>query len=428
MARVPEIPKNFVTNPIWTQDLRKLISGWQGSPPTFQNGLHNPLPPLRTDPSMDARLIKTALILTTFSSLGATHRTPNFVVDAPTAEIAEQAAITAERCREEIAIDWLGKPLPRWYKPCPIKVKVGQIGAGGATTFSFDRGEVFGWKMTVQGTVERILDSVIPHEVSHTIFACHFRRPLPRWADEGAATLVEHESEQRRQRLLLKQVMQSNRRIPLRDLLGMKEYPRDMQNVLALYAEGYSLADFLVQAGGKVRYLQFLDDAHHHGWPAALQQHYSLEGVDDLEGRWDKWLIAGSPRLPQPEGQLLAAARPGPTKPPVPEPRQLLASNGPSANMPRPTGPTPIVRSQSPEPQSVGPSNQQRHENTNWNAISGPRRPRPAPLGQRQTGMPHVRRQVADTQARSGEQKFSTDESLNGSRFPHRRPSGDSGP
>lgn len=351
---------------------------------------------------MEARLIKTALILSTFSSLGATYRTPNFVVDAPTAEIAQQAAVTAERCREEIAIDWLGQPLPRWYKPCPIKVKIGQIGAGGATTFSFDRGEVFGWKMTVQGTLERVLDSVIPHEVSHTIFACHFRRPLPRWADEGAATLVEHESEQRRQRLLLKQVMETNRRIPLKQLLAMKEYPQDMQNVLALYAEGYSLADFLVQHGGKVRYLQFLEDAHQHGWEAAINRHYKLSTVDQLEKSWDQWLLAGSPRISQPEGTLLAAARPGATRPPVPEPK-------------------PIVRSQSPEAAQVASGRQTRVDNSQWDTMSSqPRRARPAPLGARQAGMRRIQRQGRDTQARSGEQNFSTGESLNQSRFPRR--------
>ena len=77
----------------------------------------------------------------------------------------------AEFYRRELAIEWLGEALPRWYRPCPISVKVGQIGAGGATTFTFEGGEVFGWRMNVQGSLERILDSVIPHEVRHTIFA-----------------------------------------------------------------------------------------------------------------------------------------------------------------------------------------------------------------------------------------------------------------
>lgn len=278
---------------------------------------------------MDARLLKLAIAFSTFTSLGATYRTPNFVVEAPTSEIAEKVGRAAEHYRGQLAKQWLGKKLPQWYRPCPIRVRVGRIGAGGATSFSFDRGEVFGWNMRVQGSLERILDSVIPHEVSHTIFACHFRRPLPRWADEGAATLIEHESEQRRQHMVLKQVWDSGRRIPLRQLLSIKEYPRDMRQVLTLYAQGYSLADFLVQAGGRTRYLRFLEDAHRMGWDRALARHYDVEGVESLEKRWSGWVLAGSPAIKS-DGQ------------------EQLADN--RADDHKPTAEPAVIRSQSPEP------------------------------------------------------------------------------
>ena len=258
---------------------------------------------------MEAPLIRVALVLSALLSLsttytsGATYRTSNFSATAADANLARRVALTAEHYRKELAIEWLGQELPNWKKRCPIKVKVGQIGAGGATTFAFDRGEVFGWRMNVQGTAERILDSVVPHEVSHTIFASYFRRPLPRWADEGAATLVEHSSEKTRQTLLLKQVWKTKRRISLRKLLAIKEYPKQMQDVLTLYAEGYSLADFLVQAGGKKRYLHFLEDAHRHGWEKAIRRQYHLEGISELESRWTEWVLAGSPELSVPEGE-----------------------------------------------------------------------------------------------------------------------------
>jgi hypothetical protein len=257
---------------------------------------------------MDARPLKFALLLSVFASMGATFRTPNFVVNAPDADTAKQVAQTAERCRVELAKEWLGHTLPNWTKPCDVNVHVGQVGAGGATKFAFDRGEVFGWNMQVQGTLERILDSVIPHEVSHTIFACYFRRPLPRWADEGAATLVEHESERQRQILTLKQVFDTPRRIPLKKLLTITEYPADMKDVLTLYAQGYSLADFLVQLGGKKEYLDFLNDAFKKNWDVALKKHYNLENVGVLEQNWSRWVIAGSPEL-LPQGQQYADAR-----------------------------------------------------------------------------------------------------------------------
>jgi hypothetical protein len=244
---------------------------------------------------------------------GTGYRTANFVVHAPSQEIAQKVGDCAEYWREELAIDWLGKKLPNWYKPCEVTVKVGQIGAGGATTFSFEGGEVFGWRMRVQGTLERILDSVVPHEVSHTIFACHFRRPLPRWADEGAATLVEHISERKRQEDILAQVTRTRDRIPLSQLLQIDEYPKDMQKVLALYAEGYSLADFLVKwhgEKGKQVYLEFLKDALATNWETSFQKHYGFRTLAELDQQWDRWVIAGSPEIHRDDAALALATQP----------------------------------------------------------------------------------------------------------------------
>lgn len=244
---------------------------------------------------------------------GGTYSTRNFVVTAPTDEIAEKVAKTAEYYRKSLAVEWLGQEFPPWRDACRISVKVGQLGAGGATTFTFDRGEVFGWNMNVQGTLERVLDSVIPHEVNHTIFATHFRRPLPRWADEGAASLCEHESERMRQIALLNDVIQKNQRIPLAELFDIAEYPKDMRKTLTLYAEGYSLAEFLVQQKGKTgraTYLQFLQDAHQHGWEQATRQHYGYRGVAELEGKWQGWVMAGSPPIRTQEDPQLAISVP----------------------------------------------------------------------------------------------------------------------
>lgn len=262
-----------------------------------------------------------ALVWTT-ALQAATVTSRNFIVHAPTEDVARQVAETAERCRQELAVAWLGKELPSWYRRCPIRVKVGQIGAGGATTFTFEGGEVFGWNMNVQGTLERILDSVIPHEVSHTIFASYFRRPLPRWADEGAATLVEHESERLRQTRLLNQVMRTSRRIPLQQLLQITEYPEDMQQVLTLYAEGYSLADFLVQQHGdegRAVYLKFLADAHEHDWSYAFRKHYNFDDIREVEQHWTTWIADGSPPLKPEDGGTLIADAGAATQSPVPQ-------------------------------------------------------------------------------------------------------------
>jgi hypothetical protein len=81
-----------------------------------------------------------------------------------------------------------------------------------------------------------------------------------------------------------------------------------MQDVMTLYAEGYSLAELLVQQGGKARYLKFINDGEkgRGGWEKAIQAHYGYRGVEDLEKQWHEWIIAGSPDRTLPDGQLLA--------------------------------------------------------------------------------------------------------------------------
>src|SRR5262245_1810838 len=87
---------------------------------------------------MEARWRKLLLVLVAPALMGATFRTPNFVVTAPTPEIAKQVGQAAEHYRKQLAIEWLGHELPgKWSSPCPIKVNVGQIAASGQTTFSF---------------------------------------------------------------------------------------------------------------------------------------------------------------------------------------------------------------------------------------------------------------------------------------------------
>jgi hypothetical protein len=237
-----------------------------------------------------------ALACSSILHAGAGYRTQNFLVDAPSPALAKEIGDLAEEYRKELAVEWLGKELPAWAKPCPIKAHVSpELGAGGATSFVFDRGEVFGWRMNIQGSRERILDSVLPHEITHTIFACHFRQPLPRWADEGACTTVEHRSEIAKQEHMLIRFLQTKRGIPFDHMFRMKEYPQD---VLPLYAQGHSLAQFLIAQYGKAAFLEFLEDGlTDENWPRAIQEQYGYKDLLVLQNSWLGWVKDGRPQL-----------------------------------------------------------------------------------------------------------------------------------
>ena len=243
-----------------------------------------------------------------FGATGAKYETANFVVTASTAEAARQVALAAEEHRSQLAQDWLGRELADWATPCAIKVRVDAHSPGGFTTFVFDRGRVTDWEMIVHGPLDQVLESVLPHEISHTIFASHFRRPVPRWADEGASLLAEGESERIRQRRFAAELLRNGRCMPLRQLLTLKQYPGDQRQVLALYAQGHSVAEFLVLSAGRARYIAFLDTADRYGWDGAVQRHYGFEDVEELESRFVSWIDANRPRLEIPSGRLLVDA------------------------------------------------------------------------------------------------------------------------
>ena len=227
-------------------------------------------------------------------SMGAQQRSANFIVETPDPNFARQVAQTAEKYRHDLAIAWLGEAMPNWAQPCMMTVQVGG-GAGGATTFVFDRGEVFDWHMSIQGSPERILDSVLPHEITHTIFASHFRQPLPRWADEGGATSVEHFSEKNKHRQMLDQFLRTGRGIAFSQMFAMTDYPSD---IMPLYAQGYSLAEFLIQTGGRRKYVEFLGDGlQSDDWPGAVHRHYGIQDLSALQNTWLAWVRQGSPLI-----------------------------------------------------------------------------------------------------------------------------------
>src|SRR5271157_4004406 len=116
---------------------------------------------------MTSRRTLVLALAAVFSSMGASYRTQNFLVQAPTPQIAEQAGQWAEHYRKEKALLWLGQEMPPWPEPCPLIVQVTMDGPSGETTFSFEPLRV--GHMKIRGPLDRLLASVLPHEVTHTV-------------------------------------------------------------------------------------------------------------------------------------------------------------------------------------------------------------------------------------------------------------------
>jgi hypothetical protein len=280
------------------------------------------------------------LLVCALSSMGASYRTTNFLVEAPTAQIAQQIGEAAERYRKEKALLWLGREMPPWPEPCPLRATVTMSGAGGATSFAFDRGRVLGQNMHIEGSLDRLLNSVLPHEVTHTVFAHYFRQPVPRWADEGGAVLSEDEPERNRHDKLCRQILNTpGRAFPLRRLFALKDYPSD---VMALYAQGYAVTNFLVSSSNRSAFLAFVAQGMSQGWDSAVQAHYRYRSVEELEQAW----LTHMRNTRQPPVQLAQNPQPVAEATGRVVVRQTVLPAQPSL------GPLPIVRGQSAESDS----------------------------------------------------------------------------
>jgi hypothetical protein len=286
---------------------------------------------------MEARLLRAALAVALallFCGAGRPFhsvRSQHFIVTAPTPELATEVCQAAEDFRRDLAIEWLGHELPEWRDVCPIRVKL-DPGAGGATSFVFQGGFPTQWTMQIQGTRERILDSVLPHEITHTIFATHFGQPLPRWADEGACTTVEHDSEKTKQdKLLIRFLTHEDRGIPFNKMFAMRDYPRD---ILPLYSQGYSLTRYLIQQGGKRKFVAYVGEGlQSNNWPAVTRKFYNFESLSDLQVTWLAWVQQGSPNL----ADVNSLASQTPQLPPQPRTQMASLTQQPKSRIPEGT-------------------------------------------------------------------------------------------
>jgi hypothetical protein len=285
------------------------------------------------------------VLLSVFASMGATYRTTNFLVTAPNQPIAESVAKWAEHYRREKALLWLGREMPNWPQPCPLYVQVTMQGPGGSTSFNFGPGGVLSQSMEIKGPLDRLISSVLPHEVTHTVFAYHFRQAVPRWADEGGAVLSEDDTERGRHDVIVRNILNRGQQFRMRQLFTIRQYPPSGEKVMCLYAQGFSVSDYLVKRGGRPTFLRFVGMGIQGQWDQAAQVCYGHRTVEELEEAWlkhlrdtkDQPLIQFAQNKQQPNAETTG--------------RVVVRLTAPPA---QPLDPAPLVRGQAPSPDQVG--------------------------------------------------------------------------
>jgi hypothetical protein len=138
--------------------------------------------------------------------------------------------------------------------------------------------------MRMEGPLDDLLRNVVPHEVTHVVFASILRAPVPRWADEGGAILSEDPKTQHYYDGLMGKLLDSpDRYKSLRGLFRTGQYSQDHQ---ILYAEGYSISRFLVASRGRTKFVAFVAAGMRGDWDGACKHYYGYESVEEMERAW----------------------------------------------------------------------------------------------------------------------------------------------
>ncbi len=190
----------------------------------------------------------------------------------------------AESARRRSALFWSGSELPGpWFRPCPIVVRYQNQQGSGTTRFLFDRGEVSGWQMQVEGSPQAILNDVIPHEVDHMVRASLVRRPIVRWLDEGCAILMESCESHAFFRGRLHEHLEQPLAVSFLDAV---DYPASSSACDAVYVIGFSLTEYLLTLDSPRRLLDFQRDPRRPSHK--LEEYYGISPRRFLTN-WRNW-------------------------------------------------------------------------------------------------------------------------------------------
>jgi len=217
--------------------------------------------------------------------------TTNFVVIAQTKNNARYAAIGAESWRKYIARDLFSVEFPAWTIKSTIRIRQNpnEEGAGGSTNVGFIAGEVNGLDCTLIGPIQKIMDNAIPHEVCHMVVASYFRKPIPRWIDEGLAVQYETKEMKDTWEQYMAKALHNKEAVKLNHLVNYAEYP---QNHTAFYAQSASTTDYLIRWKGKKPLLNALRWVFKGTtWNQAVVQTYGVN-LDEIENAWNRDFVS----------------------------------------------------------------------------------------------------------------------------------------
>lgn len=223
----------------------------------------------------------------------------NFIVLTPASpseqagqQFAEQLLDEAGKFRAEFAKEWFGEELESGAGKAIISVKFDDS-ANSALTWAKDHPSRRYHNVYLRTSRKNAIGGTLHHELAHTVMATRYTEPnrLPPWVEEGIASRYDIP------------VLIAVRQQEVSSWLRAGRAPYLVTTLMATniasfddtqYAAAESLVNFLLTIGERQTVIRFAADGQKFGWDAALQTHYRIDDVSQLQAEWQDWLVSSN--------------------------------------------------------------------------------------------------------------------------------------
>jgi hypothetical protein len=207
--------------------------------------------------------------------------------------MVENVGKVAEETRLALQKKWFGDVSVEWDGKCSIYLHVNREKYETKTKQKNTLGHmrtitqvdgVYSRTIHIPAKEAKLLEDVLPHEVSHSVMAVRFQGKMPRWADEGMAMLAESPAAIDECLGRLAKYKKQDALFALEVMLQTDEPEHIM--TLEFYSQSTSVVQFLTKRKGPATFTAFLRTCLRKGYEPALKEHYAIEGFRDLERQW----------------------------------------------------------------------------------------------------------------------------------------------
>jgi hypothetical protein len=210
----------------------------------------------------------------------------NFIVLAPDQLLADEVLAKANTYRVELAKELFGKELPAGAGRTIIDVSLPKDKEF-ALTWPIDSPQRECHKMWLTATEENAVGPTLRHEMVHVLLATRFPNQLPKWLDEGLASRQDDAARIRIRRQLMDSCAGSGNWPNLKEILDRQLIGADDQKAYSVVS---SMVDYLLSRGDMATLLKFGVAQKARGWDAALEQHYHIATLRQLQQGWREWV------------------------------------------------------------------------------------------------------------------------------------------